>query len=55
MRSSYAEPAHQSGNALAQAPRVRSGKRSTRLVGVDRAASGRVSSTVKRRGDSSSR
>ena len=52
MRSSNREPARRSGNALSRAPRVRSGKPSTRLAGVGRAASGRVSCTVKRRGDS---
>ena len=55
MRSSSAEPADRSGDALTRAPRVRSWKRSRRLAGVRRGASGHASFTVKRRGDPGSR
>jgi hypothetical protein len=53
MRSIHVAPARRSGNALA--PRVRSWKRSAHAVVVDRAATDRVSSTVKQRGDPASR
>jgi hypothetical protein len=55
MRSSYVEPAHRSGKALAGEPRVRSWNRSTRSAGVGRAASIRAPFTGKRRGDPGSR
>lgn len=55
MRSSYREPAHRSGNALARALHVPSWKRSARFVGLGPSASGRASSTVKWRGDRGSR